>query len=473
MTQIQNIFSKNLKSNYSILIVGRTNVGKSTLLNVLTNKRISITHKEENTTRDYVSFNYNNFSITDSAGIIKNFFSSKKKNNLNFKIYNDLKILISKSDLILFVVDAIYGIASLDYCIADILRKCGKIIFLIVNKVDNDKILKFSYNDFFKLGFRNIFFISCIHRIGINKIIKSIHNQSNNINKLDILKENNNKFISISIIGYPNVGKSLIFNKLIGYDRTISEDFFGTTRDIITVKYDFNINNQVIYSMISDTPGIRSKRKLNTLIEKFGLSRVENIIFQSDIIILVIQPKLEDIVFDKYNTKIAKLIYDNNKYCIIIINNYNFCITDNDLFKKKLMNSIKFMHCFTPIIFMKDISIVEDYYLTHVKIEIARIYNNFDKINNIKRAELDKFVLKKLTKEYLEKSFIRIYKQCDIIPKVYYIKIIKNNNFIPELVFFVNNTKFFYKKYALQIEKQLMQYFQIDDIPIRLRFKKS
>ena len=260
-----------------IAIVGRPNVGKSTLFNILTGSKSAIVADSSGLTRDRQYGNVKNSSLVliDTGGI------SLEESDMSEAIKSQTENAIQESDHIFFIVDAIDGLLPLDEVIADLLRKQNKRITLIINKVDNNKIDSYS-SEFDKLGFSESLKVSSAHNIGFSEL-KTI------LNELEDSDEINESFsftetLKISIIGRPNAGKSTLVNPLLGEDRVLVSPISGTTRDSIEVPYKSNSNEITLI----DTAGMRRKRSIKDETEKFSVSKSVEAIKKANVVILLI-----------------------------------------------------------------------------------------------------------------------------------------------------------------------------------------
>ena len=266
--------SKNLTfdCNPVVSIVGRSNVGKSALFNKIVGKRVSVVHDSLGVTRDRVCSEFEwrgrNFTLVDTGGL-----EFDTNDSIKSMIEEQVKFAISSSDLVLFVVDYKSGLMNLDKEIAFLLRKSSKNIIVCVNKCDNTRDLD-SIGEFYSLGFDDLIAISSVHGHGtgdlLDLIYEKIPEKEQNFNTKD--------YISVPIIGKPNVGKSSIINRLCGEQRSIVADFSGTTRDSIDTMLEFNGTNYLIV----DTAGIRRKNNLKSSVEKYSTFRALDSVERSD-----------------------------------------------------------------------------------------------------------------------------------------------------------------------------------------------
>ena len=244
----------------TVCLIGKPNVGKSTIFNRLIGERKSIILDTPGVTRDriYGNVNHNdiNFLLIDTGGIELN------NDNFNLSIKAQAELAIDESDVIVFVIDGREDLTSDDFLIKDMLLKSGKKIILAINKLDNKKFLENVYN-YYELGFENIVGISAAHNIGIGDLLDNI---TEDFNKNEEVIDNKVKFC---IIGRPNVGKSSLINALLNEDRAIVSNVPGTTRDAVDTTFSYDKKEYVVI----DTAGIRKKGKIYESIEKYSLIR--------------------------------------------------------------------------------------------------------------------------------------------------------------------------------------------------------
>ncbi len=309
-----------------ISIVGRPNVGKSALFNRIAGRRIAIVHNEPGVTRDRVSAEVEwrgiPFTIIDTGGL-GILPGEKTKDEILKETVEQVDIAINSSNLIFFVVDAKDGLTPLDLEISKHIRKTGKNVFVVVNKVDNPEE-KLNILDFAKLGFDQILPVSAVHGIGIEQLLKEAINSLPHPEKVEDdqnkAEENPTK---LAIIGKPNVGKSSIINALTKSERVIVSSIPGTTRDSIDVPFEIETDGQRQKYILIDTAGIRKKRSISTSVEFFSVKRSEDSVIRSDIVIFVMDA---DAGITEQDKKIADIITENNKPCIVVINKWDLFV---------------------------------------------------------------------------------------------------------------------------------------------------
>jgi GTP-binding protein len=324
-------------------IVGRPNVGKSSLFNVLSNTGRSIVDDTAGVTRDRIYSTCEwcgyNFSLVDTGGV-----DFDDKNAFSSHIKEQVEIAVSIADVVIFVVDGTVGLTANDERVVKLLRQYKKPIVLCVNKVDNKTIRENSLADFYKLGLGEPIAVSCTQKIGLGDLLDSV------VGKIG---EKTKKFISdekapkrIAIIGKPNAGKSSIVNALLGEKRVMVSDIAGTTRDTIDTPFNYNRKTYIL----TDTAGIRRKRSVEIeTVEYYSVIRAINCIKQSDVSVLVIDAT-EGIT--EQDVRLAGYIHENGSPSVIVINKWD--LVEKDTFKqiefeKKLSQDLAFMSYYKSI----------------------------------------------------------------------------------------------------------------------------
>ncbi len=292
----------------TVALVGRPNVGKSTIFNKIVGAKISIIEDTPGVTRDriYSEAFYKNykFNLIDTGGI------DVSKEVFNDEIKVQASIAVDDADVIVFVVDGKEGLTQNDFAVRDMLRKSNKRVIVAVNKVDV-KISQEHLYDFYELGFDDYIWISAEHNIGIGELLDSITEGFREIDDID--EDTRLKFC---VIGRPNVGKSSLINAILNEDRVIVSDVAGTTRDSIDTSFKYQGEEFVVI----DTAGMRKKGKVYEAVEKYSLIRSLRAIDRSDLCLLVINAEEGIIEHDKH---IASYALEKGKGIIIVVNKWD------------------------------------------------------------------------------------------------------------------------------------------------------
>ncbi|KAB3533165.1 ribosome biogenesis GTPase Der [Alkaliphilus serpentinus] len=324
-----------------VAVVGRPNVGKSTLFNRVAGKRISIVEDHPGVTRDRIYaevewLNYN-FTLIDTGGI-----EPESKETILSQMRRQAEIAIETANVIIFMVDGREGLTGTDREVASMLRKANKPVILAINKVDTKEHSPYYY-DFFELGMESMVETSATaaYNIGdlLDEVVKHFPNPDENQEEDDVIK--------VAIIGKPNVGKSSIINKILGEDRVIVSDIAGTTRDAIDTPF---TDGEDHYLLI-DTAGIRRKSKIKENIERYSVIRSFTAVERADVCLLVIDAEEGVTEQDK---KIAGYSHENGKGMIIVVNKWDLIEKDThtmNKFTKEIRTELAYLH-YAPIIFI-------------------------------------------------------------------------------------------------------------------------
>ena len=318
-----------------LAIVGRPNVGKSTLFNKIVGKRISISHNTPGVTRDRIyadaSWCGYNFTVIDTGGI------EYKSEDMMWKhIRNQAETAIEIADCIIFVVDGKGGLLPDDFDIADMLRQSRKPVVLAVNKLDNP--FEEAY-EFYELGLGDPFVLSAEHNIGIGDILEEA---CKHLKKVE--EEGEDDSIKIAVVGKPNAGKSSLVNRILGTKRTIVSDVAGTTRDAIDSPFEHNGEK---YTLI-DTAGIRRKRSVEEDVEYYSVLRAFGAIKRADVVLIVVDAE-EGLT--EQDVRIAGKVHEEGKASIVVMNKWDKIEKDThtvEKFNKDLKEKLKFMDYFVP-----------------------------------------------------------------------------------------------------------------------------
>lgn len=426
-----------------VAIVGRPNVGKSTLFNKLIGKRLSIVDNTPGVTRDRIYGNCewlgHNMLLVDTGGIEP--FSDDV---ILSQMRRQAELAITSADVIIFVTDIRSGVVAADSEVASMLQKSGKPIILCVNKVDNIGALPPEFYEFYNLGLGDPIAVSSVHGHGtgdlLDEVIKNIPEGSFDDTDEDIVK--------VAVIGKPNVGKSSLINKISGEERAIVSDIAGTTRDAT----DTVIHNSHGDFVFIDTAGLRRKSKVEDQIEKYSVIRARMAVERADVCVIMIDANEG---FTEQDSKVAGIAHDLGKACIIAVNKWDAVEktgTTMDVQRKKLMNDFSFMS-YAPIIFIS----------AKTGQRLDRLFEliKFVDTQNAMRISTGKL------NDVLSAATTRVQPPTDKGRrlKIYYMT--QASTRPPTFVCFVNSKDLFHYSYQRYIDNQIREVFGLEGTPTR------
>lgn len=428
-----------------VALVGRPNVGKSTLFNRLVGKKEAIIEDTPGVTRDriYGTVNYENYSyhLIDTGGI------EIEKDNINKEIKMQAEIAIEEADIVLFIVDGKEGITSSDKIVKEMLLKSGKPVIVVVNKEDS-KLFKDNMYDFYSLGLDKYVNISAEAGTGIYELQEEI---TKNFKEIEEPEDTNIKF---SIIGRPNVGKSSLVNAILNEDRVIVSDVAGTTRDAVDTKFTYHGEEFVVI----DTAGMRKKGKIYENIEKYSLLRALKAIDRSDVCVLVINAEEGIIEHDKH---IAGYALEAGKAIVIAVNKWDL-IEDKEKEMKKFTKEIRSEFSFMPyakIVFLSALT----------KKRIHLLMPEIIKANENAHKEIKTSALNNVIMDAYALNLPPTYKNKRL--KIYFSNQIKTCP--PTFNISVNSKGLVHFSYKRYIENKIRENFDFDGTPIVINFKNK
>lgn len=428
----------------TVAIVGRPNVGKSTLFNKLTGSRISIVDDTPGVTRDRIygdcEWLGHKFLLIDTGGI-----EPYSDDVILKQMRAQAEIAIETADVIILVTDITTGILAADSEVASMLQKSGKPIVLCVNKCDSVGAVPPEFYEFYNLGLGDPFAVSSVHGHGtgdlLDEVIKYLPEDNNS-------SEEDDEIINVAVIGKPNVGKSSLVNKICGENRTIVSDIAGTTRDTT----DTFVENSYGKFNIIDTAGIRKKSKVTDAIERFSVIMAKSAVDRANVCVIMIDA-VEG--FTEQDSKIAGIALEAGKACIVAVNKWDAVEKDSDTmkeYKQKLSVDFSFMS-YAPVLF---ISAKTGQRLDKLFELIAFVHSQ-----NSMRISTGKL------NEVLAEATARVQPPTDKGKrlKIYYMT--QASTRPPAFVFFVNNAELFHFSYQRYLENQIREVFGLDGTPVR------
>ncbi|WP_026526633.1 ribosome biogenesis GTPase Der [Butyrivibrio sp. VCD2006] len=432
-----------MKRKNIVAVVGRPNVGKSTLFNAVAGKNISIVEDTPGVTRDriYQDVEWLNYSFTlvDTGGI-----EPDTKDTILSQMRTQAEIAIETADVIIFMCDVKQGLTDADSQVADMLRKSRKPVVLCVNKVDSFKRDSMDVYEFYNLGIGEPFPISASNKQGIGDLLEEV---TKNFTASDGEEEEDDS-IRVAVIGKPNVGKSSIINRLCGENRLIVSDVAGTTRDAIDTEVKYNGKK---YTFI-DTAGLRRKNKVKEKLEEFMILRTVTAVERADVAVIVINA---DEGVTEQDAKIAGIAHDRGKGIIIAVNKWDLIEKDNKTvneFTKDIRSVLSFMP-YAEIIFIS----------AETGQRLVKLYDMIDAVSENHAMRVATGVLN----EIMMQAVVMQQPPSDKgkILKLFYIT--QASVKPPTFVIFVNDKKLMHFSYTRYIENQIREAFGFKGTPLK------
>ncbi len=430
-----------------VAIVGRPNVGKSTLFNRICRKRSAIVDFEEGVTRDRkyeeAEWSGHNFVVVDTGGIIP-----KSSNSIDKAVKFQAEIAIEEADFILFVVDTKTGTTAIDMEVAKILSPHRDKVLLVANKADNEKD-ELEVYDFLQLGFGDPFPIAAIHGRNTGNFLDEVVKNIDTLSSKEIVEED---VIKVAIVGKPNVGKSSLVNRLSGKEGNIVTDIPGTTRDSI----DMNLNYKNKKFTFIDTAGLRRKKRIKYGVEYFSTMRTIESINRADIVLLLLDAN-DDI--STQDQRIASYAARNYKEIILVVNKWDLIEKDNSTIGKhikKIRAELKFVE-FAPVIFISALTGQRAHKIYELLLEVDE-----ESKKRIPTSQLNKF-LQKVTAKFPPAHSSGKHSM------IYFCSQVKTQP--PTFVFFCNNAKLITTHYKRYLNNQLREEFKFSGATIKTIFR--
>ena len=418
-----------------VAIVGRPNVGKSTLFNALAGEQISIVKDTPGVTRDRIYadvswLNYN-FTLIDTGGI-----EPESKDIILSQMREQAEIAIATADVIMFMTDVRQGLVDSDSKVADMLRRSGKLVVLVVNKVDNFQNMMADVYEFYNLGIGDPHPISSIGKLGLGDMLDEVISHFN----VEDLTDEEDERPRIAIVGKPNVGKSSIINKLIGENRVIVSNIAGTTRDAIDTEVTYNGKEYVFI----DTAGLRRKNKIKEELERYSIIRTVTAVERADVVLVVIDAT-EGVT--EQDAKIAGIAHERGKGIIVVVNKWD-AIEKNDKTIYEHTNRIKDILSFMPYAEIMFVSAATGQ-------RLVKLYDMIDMVIENQSMRVQTGVLNEILSEAVAMQQPPSDKGKRL--KIFYITQVSIKP--PTFVLFVNNKELMHFSYTRYIENRIRETF--------------
>ena len=431
-----------------VAVVGRPNVGKSTLFNKLIGQRVSIVEDTPGVTRDRIyadcEWRGKNITVVDTGGI-----EPFAGDEILTQMRNQAQLAIDTANAVILITDIKDGVTSNDIEVAQMLQKSRKPIILCVNKCDRVGELPPEFYEFYNLGLGDPVAVSAVHGSGTGDLLDEVYERLGNVFK----DEYDDKYVKIAVIGKPNVGKSSLVNYISGDNRVIVSDTAGTTRDAV----DTQIQNEYGNFVFIDTAGIRRRSKVNEAIEKYSVLRAKMAVDRADVSVIMIDA-LEG--FTEQDSKIAGYAHERGKASVIVVNKWDAIEKDTHTmseFKNKLKNDFNFMS-YAPFVFISAIT-------------GQRVEKLFNEINNV-YEQTNRRITTGMLNDLLAYCTARVQPPTDKGKrlKIYYIT--QSAVAPPTFVLFCNSKDLFHFSYQRYIENQIRKMFNLNGTPIKLLIRE-
>ena len=427
-----------------VALVGRPNVGKSTIFNRLVGKKMAIIEDTPGVTRDrlYGNVKFGNFEyhLIDTGGI-----------DLSNEVFNEsikaqAELAIDEADVIIFVVDGKEGLTSNDFAVRDMLVKSNCKVIVAINKCDSSKVKETEY-EFYELGFEKYLKVSGEHNLGIQELLDEV------VSEFEPIEEEYKDIVKFSIIGRPNVGKSSLVNAILNEERVIVSDVAGTTRDAIDTPFTYHGKEYVVI----DTAGMRKKGKVYESVEKYSVIRSMRAIERSDVCCIVINAEEGIIEHDKH---IASYALEAGKPIVLVVNKWDTVNDKNDIksFTTLVRSEFQFLS-YVPIVFL---SAKTKKRIHTLMPEVLKVYEN--SLREIKTS-----VLNEVIREAVMLNQPPSYKGKRL--KIYFVN--QSGTKPPTFNFNVNSKGLVHFSYERYLENKLRENFELEGTPIVINFKNK
>ncbi|MBQ6830292.1 MAG: ribosome biogenesis GTPase Der [Clostridia bacterium] len=426
-----------------VAVVGRPNVGKSTLFNKLIGKRLSIVKDTPGVTRDRIfaacEWRGRTFMLADTGGI-----EPHSDDIILSQMRKQAQLAIDQADVIVLVTDLQAGVTANDADVATMLQKSGKPVVLCVNKCDRVGAAPPEFYEFYNLGLGDPIAVSSIHGTGTGDLLDAVFEYL----PPDVEPDEDDDCIKVAVIGKPNAGKSSLINALAGEERSIVSNIAGTTRDAI----DTEIRNKHGHFLLIDTAGLRRRSKVDDDIEKYSILRAEMAVERADVCVILIDG-VEG--FTEQDSKVAGIAHEKGKACIIAVNKWDAVEKDDKTMvkvRKKLENDFSFM-AYAPFVFIS----------AKTGQRLDRLLELITYVNGQHAMRVSTGMLN----DVLAMATTRVQPPTDRGRrlKIYYVT--QPSTCPPTFVFFVNRADLFHFSYQRYLENQLRETFGLEGTPVR------
>ncbi len=431
-----------------VAIVGRPNVGKSTLFNRIVGGKKAIVANEPGVTRDRnyaeVEWEETPFTLIDTGG-----FEPVSKDRIFIQMREQCQLAMEEADVILFLMDGKEGLTPSDKEIANILRQVNKPVFYIVNKIDGPKQEERVF-EFYGLGVETIYSISAGHRYGVDGLME----EAVKVLPRATEEKRDREATKVAVVGRPNVGKSSLINRLVGYKRVMVDEAPGTTRDSIDTFFEIDGKRYILV----DTAGIRRKSRISLRLEHFSIVEALRTIDRSDVVLLLLDAK-EGVTGQ--DARIGGFIHEKGKGCVLVLNKWDLIEKDSQTmveFEKKVYSDLKYLS-YAPMLFISA--------LTGQR--VPKILNTVDQVAKQTQKRISTGTLNRSFRQWVEQHPPPLHKNRNV--KLNYITQVSTAP--PTFVISTNIPEGIHFSYERYLTNQMREAYGFEGVPIHLRFRKK
>ena len=433
-----------------VAVVGRPNVGKSTLFNKLIGQRLSIVEDTPGVTRDRIfaecEWCGRKFMLADTGGI-----EPKTDDVILAQMRTQAQLAIDQADVIILVTDLRSGVTANDQSVASMLQKSGKPVVLCVNKCDTPGTPPAEFYEFYNLGLGDPVAVSSVHGMGTGDLLDEVLRY---LPDAEAEEDEEKDTIKVAVIGKPNAGKSSLINCIAGEERSIVSNIAGTTRDAI----DTHISNKYGDFIFIDTAGLRRKSKVDDAIEKYSVLRAQMAVERADVCVIMIDG-VEG--FTEQDSKVAGIAHENGKACIIVVNKWDAVEKDDktmDKMRKQLMVDFSFMP-YAPFIFLS----------AKTGQRVERLFELIKFVSEQNSLRIKTGMLN----DVLAQATARVQPPTDKGKRLRIYYMTQPSTTPPTFVFFVNRAELFHFSYQRYLENQLRETFGLEGTPVRFIIREK
>ena len=448
----------------TVAIVGRPNVGKSSLFNALIGRRLSIVHEMSGVTRDRVVAPLvrggRHFQLIDTGGLGMLQGESRAVNVWDSRIADQVEAALEGADVLIQVANVQEGLVTLDAEVADRLRASGKPVIFVANKCDNSGLIETARSEFRKLGFDPVYPVSCLHRSGMNALLDAVLPLLPEVETTEdsaaLNPDGRGDAVNIAVIGRPNVGKSSLVNALLGEERVMVSDVAGTTRDAIDIDFTLRYQDSERPAVLVDTAGMRKNTKVDDIVEYFSVMRAKAAIARADLVLFVVEASPDGVTAQ--DKRIAGMIEEAGKGCVIVANKFDLCRDKcrAGAIRQELRRSLPWMG-YAPLVLLS----------ARERSNLGELLDQMAEVMEQLEVEIPTGVLNRVLSDAMARNTPPVTGPTPL--KMYYASMVGRKP--PKILMFVNNPKNCADHYRTFLKNTLRQAFDLSGLPIELELR--